>query len=104
MRLHLLFSLCLFVLSTLSSSAATRTWTSPVSGNWNVAANWSPSAVPTNTDSVDITNAGTFRVTITNDVAILGLRVGASSGVQTLWIDNGAMLNVTNSGTITNSA
>ncbi|MDB6125838.1 MAG: hypothetical protein JWQ71_4831 [Pedosphaera sp.] len=105
MKRYFIFTLCLFVLSTFSASAvATKTWTNPLSGNWNVATNWTPSSVPANTDTVDITNVGTFTVTITNDVAIYGLRVGASSGVQTLWIDNGAMLNMTNSGTITNSA
>src|SRR5690349_17105904 len=98
MKRYFIVSFCLFVLSTLASSAATKTWTNPLSGNWNVATNWTPSSVPTNTDIVDITNVGTFTVTITSDVNIYGLRVGGDTGVQTLWIDNGAMLNVTNSG------
>ncbi len=42
------------------------TWNSPVSGNWNVAANWSTDAVPTSVDGATIVAPGPYTVTISS--------------------------------------
>jgi hypothetical protein len=45
-------------------------WKSPVSGDWNVAANWSTDTVPTFSDDVTISALGSvtgYTVTISSD-------------------------------------
>ncbi len=51
--------------------AATKVWTGQSGGNWNVAANWSPSGVPASGDSLVFGNiaAGRTRAT-TNNIAV----------------------------------
>ena len=42
----------------IDAPAADIRWAQPVSGNWGVAANWTPAQVPGAADSVSITNEG----------------------------------------------
>src|SRR5689334_7704562 len=74
------------LLSPSLASAAAVHWNNAAGGNWNVAANWSPAAVPTASDTAVIDLAGTYTVTIdVTPVSIAALRIsGAPSGVQTL--------------------
>jgi len=58
-------ALAVLTLSTQLVRATDLVWTNTVGGNWNVAANWSPNQVPTAADSVFITNAGNYTVSIT---------------------------------------
>lgn len=75
-------SIPLTALST--GSAPTKTWASPVSGNWSVAGNWIPAGVPAAGDVVAINQAGTYTVTLDANATVAGLTVGGASGVQTL--------------------
>ncbi|MCM2304593.1 MAG: hypothetical protein NDJ72_07815, partial [Elusimicrobia bacterium] len=53
MRLPLL-AVCALLLAAGPARAAAATWTGGASGDWNVAANWSPAAVPGALDAVTI--------------------------------------------------
>jgi hypothetical protein len=72
-------------LTVVSTSAATISWINPSGGNWTTGANWSTGVIPTSSDIVAITLAGTYTVVMDGSAtAIAGLELGASSGVQTL--------------------
>ena len=66
-----------------SGWAAQIVWTNAVSGNWSVAANWSPNQVPGSNDTAWITNGGTYAVTLDANVTLGGLALGGDSGTQT---------------------
>jgi len=70
--------------ATFSASAEIINWTNIGNGNWSVAANWSPNQVPSTNDTVVITNAGTYTVTLNVSPTLAGLWLGGSSGTQTL--------------------
>ncbi|MFN3407607.1 MAG: beta strand repeat-containing protein [Limisphaerales bacterium] len=72
--------------------ASTLVWTNTAGGNWNVAANWSPNAVPAAADTAFITNAGTYTVTVNAAATIASLTVGDPTvgGSPTLAITAGA--------------
>jgi hypothetical protein len=84
---------CGLVLALLMPGAAgaatcTKTWIAGV-GYWGVASNWSPAGVPTSSDSVCITNPGTYTVTMapTDSGSVASLTLGAPTpggGTQTL--------------------
>jgi len=57
-------------------SAATLTWTNTLGGNWSVAANWSPHAVPGAADTANITTAGTYTVTLDANATVTALTLG----------------------------
>jgi hypothetical protein len=90
---------CLLTLATFATTAAaaqacTETWTGNAGdGSWNTANNWSPAQVPQTTDSVCITAAGTYTVTLPAGGAdfagadIASLTLGASSGTGTQTLD-----------------
>ena len=59
-------------------------WNKTVSGNWGAAANWTPSRVPTPSDTAVINLPGTYTVTLDTDAALATVLVGAASGTQTL--------------------
>lgn len=77
--------------------AADNVWNNTGGGSWETPANWSLGVAPTNTDSMFLTNSGTYTVNIDNTTADTGdattwlsvsnLTVGASSGTPTLLID-----------------
>ena len=65
-------------------TAATLTWTNTAGGNWNLAANWLPNAVPGAADTANITTPGSYTVTLNADATVAALNLGAGSGTQTL--------------------
>ncbi|HEV2437668.1 MAG TPA: hypothetical protein VG077_16865 [Verrucomicrobiae bacterium] len=75
---------------------ATITWTNTSGGVWSSPVNWSPNIVPRSSDTVQITTAGTYTVTVDTNVGILGLTLGGASGVQTL-TNNTQIIGITNS-------
>ena len=104
--------LAVLSLLTLGSLAhcATITWTNTSGGNWSVASNWSPNQVPTNTDNVLITNAGTYTVNLDVSGVATNLTLGAgggAAGVQTFVATNlltvNSLLLVTGGGVLNSS-
>ena len=82
------FVLVLLMPGAASAATCTKTWIAGV-GSWGVASNWSPAGVPTSSDSVCITNPGTYTVTMapTDSGAVASLTLGAPTaggGTQTL--------------------
>ena len=68
---------------------ATITWSSPISGDWNVAANWTGNAVPANGDNVVISMTPGVTVTLgSGSPEIENLTVGTAN---TLTISGGAL-------------
>ncbi len=83
--LRTLCLLCALGLSAASAHAAAVRWNNAAGGNWNVATNWLPAAVPTASDTAVIDLPGTYTVTMNVNVTLAALRIsGAASGVQTL--------------------
>jgi hypothetical protein len=77
-------------------SAAVMTWTNTAGGNWNLASNWSPNAVPGGTDTANVSAVGTYVITLDTNASVENLALGgAASGVQTLQA-NGFVLVATN--------
>ena len=68
---------------------AAISWSHPVSGDWNVAGNWSTGAVPTLADAVTISVAGPYIVTIGSAVAANTLTFNAP---QAALIENASSL------------
>ena len=65
-------------------NSCTDSWKTATSGSWTTAGNWSTGVVPTSTDHVCITVAGTYTVTITGSASAGTLVLGASSGKESL--------------------
>jgi hypothetical protein len=72
------------------ASGCTDSWARAASGSWFEAANWSTGKVPTSSDEVCITAAGTYTVSVepttTSGVSVTSLALGASSGTQSLTV------------------
>ena len=66
------------------SHGAAISWTNASNGNWSDPANWSSNTVPDTSDTVSITLDGTYTVTLDVDATVTRIKVGASSGTQTL--------------------
>ena len=78
-------------------------WKSAVNGSWTDASKWSLGHVPTKTEDVVISAAGTYAVTLGDCKTVTNLvsnklTVGGGSGTQTLNISSAAVL--TSSGTL----
>ena len=96
------------VLTTVSASAATITWSgaSGAGTNWSTGGNWVGGTSPTGSDDVKFTEQGTNSVPGTPnslvDVSFAGyigsLQFGQSNGTHTVLIDVGQTLNITNTG------
>ena len=67
-----------------NTSALLVTWTNAAGGAWNVASNWSVGRVPIASDSVEISLAGSYGVSLTAPITASFIAVGGSSGSQTL--------------------
>ncbi len=59
-------------------------WVSATSGNWSDPNKWSTGAVPQPDDTVAITLKGDYTVTLTTDVGVRNITLGAAAGTQTL--------------------
>jgi hypothetical protein len=83
MKPRILFALAL--LATTTARPTTLNWTNTLGGEWFLAQNWSPNIVPGAGDTANITQPGTYTVTIvTGAVSVVALNIGGQSGVQTL--------------------
>ena len=82
LKIALTFSLCISVLQFINAQT-TYVWTGGTS-NWNNAANWTPNGLPTAVDTVDITNDGTYTVTLDVDASVAKIRLGGSADIQIL--------------------
>ena len=63
-------------------TALNLVWTNLAGGDWNVATNWQPNAVPTRNDNAIITN--TVTVTVSSPAECFGLTLGSLSSSPTL--------------------
>lgn len=68
----------------ITAAAVTNSWTNASGGAWSDPANWSQGRVPIGTDTVAITLAGTYTVSMDTDVTATRLVLGGASGVQTI--------------------
>ncbi len=99
----------------VAAPAGVNAWINPAGGAWSTAANWSKGAVPVATDTVTITQSGTYTVNLDVSATVAKLVAGAPSGTQTLSVatntltlgaGNGALatntiLDLSGTGTIT---
>lgn len=77
-----------------------KTWDGSSSNNWNTAANWTPSGVPSSTDAVIIPD--NFSVTVNTAAVCASLTINGGSNDNTITISAGQSLTV--SGAITINA
>ncbi len=81
-------------------NAPLHEWIATGGGNWDEAANWGDGVVPGTGDVAMISAVGDYTVTLTGNVAVAGLILGAGSGTQILDI-NGNQLQTTTGGILT---
>jgi hypothetical protein len=67
-----------------AAGTCTDSWKTAVNGKWSEAAKWSTGAVPTSSDEVCITVAGTYTVTAEGSLDVQSLKVEPASGSATL--------------------
>jgi hypothetical protein len=67
------------LLLSLRIHAATILWTNTAGGLWNIPANWSPNTVPGSGDTVYITNAGSYAVSVNVSATLGDFFVGSSA-------------------------
>lgn len=106
---RLLFcTLLCFALGLRPADAAIKNWINTSGGNWFDPLSWSPNGVPTASDSVTITNNGTYTVLVsTGLVSTAVFTIGGGSGKQTLLYGSTAgfaNLFVTNTTVLANGA
>src|SRR5689334_6030546 len=93
-RLHLqttFIGILVLSIGLCSSFGATINWTNSSGGNWTTATNWSPNIVPGASDTANITNDGTYTVTVDGIVTVAGLAVGGGAGTQTVSIPSASL-------------
>jgi hypothetical protein len=74
-----------------AAEAATVTWKSAVSGNWNDGTKWSSGAPPAAGDTAVIDVAGTYTVTVNTTATVAGLTVNAATGRATVAVSGGVL-------------
>ena len=83
-----IFTIAATVLTNLGVSrtdAALKNWINTQGGSWFDAGSWSPAGVPDSSDTVTISNDGTYSVLVqTGSVAAASIHVGGGNGTQTL--------------------
>ena len=67
-----------------AAGTCTDSWKTAVNGKWSEAAKWSTGAVPTSSDEVCVTVAGTYTVTAEGSLDVQSLTVEPASGSATL--------------------
>jgi hypothetical protein len=104
---------CLALLALAPSLAAPRparaadctiSWTAATSGSWSNGTSWTPNRVPTASDDVCITVAGTYTVTLTANASAQSLQVGTGATLSIQSISNTTLTlaaDSTNAGAIT---
>ena len=89
---------------TISAAGPTEVhWINPAGGSWLVGSNWSTGTVPAPDEAAFIDLPGTYTVTLNAHVTVFDLVLGATSGTQTLAVNNPGSLSLTNAGTIRNT-
>lgn len=85
-------------LAATTARPATYNWNNALGGDWFLPENWTPSGVPGAADTANITQPGTYTVTITTGaVSVVRLNLGGASGLQTLIQGStGGVLSMTN--------
>ncbi len=80
--------------------AATKTYNGPASGDWNIAANWSPSGIPTSIDDVIIPLGKSVTITVdaeAKSISVSGILTINNSKILTVYgnvdVANGAKFN-----------
>lgn len=68
----------------ITAAAVTNSWVNASGGSWSDPANWSENRVPVSSDTVAITLAGTYTVSLDQNISATRLILGGASGVQTL--------------------
>ena len=94
-------ALALGLLLAATARGADIVWTNTAStanGNWGVAANWLPHQVPGASDTVWVTNNGTYTVSLNTTSTVANLTLGGFSGVQTLNLQGQGKLILNGSG------
>lgn len=95
-----LVALCLLVLGVLSHPQAARaanctiSWANPVNGLWQETGKWDQNRLPNLNDTVCITVAGTFTVTVDTTAFADNFTISSNGGTKTLVILN-SVLSVT---------
>jgi hypothetical protein len=90
-----------------TTPSCTDIWTNAAGGPWDTASNWSTGKVPTSTDTVCITTAGSYTVVVGNEtITVANLTVGGPGSTPTLQIGNGGSNYpaITVTGTVTSAA
>jgi fibronectin-binding autotransporter adhesin len=98
LALAAVFALAVWAPTQAHAGGCENSWTSSKGGSWFAAENWSKKAVPTSSEDVCITEAGTYAVEMTETsttVTVKSLTVGAASGTQTLIEASSCSLNAT---------
>src|SRR5260221_3079554 len=93
-RLRLFLIGILSVVTCVSASAITRTWTGASSANWSDGANWSPATAPFPGDDLVFTSSALHQ-TMTNDLPA-GTAVGAMTFQSTYTLNGNALTLVGN--------
>lgn len=91
-------ALVLGMFLTEASQAANLVWTNAANGDWGVAANWQPNAIPGASDTAWITNSGTYTVSLSANTTVANLTLGGVSGVQTFNLKGPYVLTLIGSG------
>jgi len=81
-----------------SVSGATKTWDGSSSNDWNTAANWTPSGVPTSLDDVIIPNR--YNVTVNTAAVCASFTINTGNRSNAITISETNSLSVTNAITI----
>ncbi len=71
--------------------AATVTWKTAVSGNWDDGSKWSTGAMPAAGDTVIINASGTYAVTVNVATSPGALTLDAATGTATLTVSAGSL-------------
>ena len=83
------FVAALLLAAATQAYATNFVWNNPGGGNWSAPTNWSPNGTPGANDSVYISNAGIYTITLdTTNITIANLMLGGPVGQQTLATTN----------------
>jgi fibronectin-binding autotransporter adhesin len=79
----------------MTAGAATKDWNNASGGSWTNAANWTPAGVPANGDIVNLTQAGSYGISLDVNATLAALNVGGA-GAAVVLTNAGRTINATN--------
>lgn len=94
----IIIGLLLLIVGVGTVNAVQKTWDGSSSMNWNTAANWTPSGVPTSSDNVIIPN--NFNVTVNTAAVCASFTINAGNKNNLIAISSGQSLTVSGAVTI----